>query len=149
MRIETILCPVDLSPKSKLAVKAALRLAKLDGAKVLILNIQEDFLSKKDMVMLRVSEKLFAEKQKQVAIDAQEKIQKLIKSAGGAGDTEIEILLRQGKPYAEIVETASKFDADLIVMATDGRSGIVENVAGSNAERVLHAAKCSVLAVRE
>ncbi|MCC6672985.1 MAG: universal stress protein, partial [Planctomycetes bacterium] len=49
----------------------------------------------------------------------------------------------------EIVHTAIQEDADLIIMATQGRSGLEHILLGSVAEKVVRKAPCAVLIVRE
>ena len=56
--------------------------------------------------------------------------------------------VREGSPADEIVTAARQFGADLIVMATHGRSGLPHLLLGSVAERVLRQANCPVLALR-
>jgi len=48
---------------------------------------------------------------------------------------------------AAIVDTAVRLGADLIMMATHGRSGLSHLFLGSVAERVLRGARCPVLTV--
>jgi len=52
---------------------------------------------------------------------------------------------REGEVAATILEAAN--DADMIVMATEGRHGIVDAMRGSVTERVVRGASCPVLAV--
>ena len=54
-----------------------------------------------------------------------------------------------GAPHEEIIATAAREHADLIVMGTQGRSGLDRALLGSVAERVIRLAPCPVLAVRE
>jgi nucleotide-binding universal stress UspA family protein len=63
----------------------------------------------------------------------------------GAFDT----LFREGTSYHEIVGMAQRGDFDLIIMASLGRSGLVDMLLGSTAERVVRHAPCPVLVVRE
>jgi universal stress protein A len=56
--------------------------------------------------------------------------------------------VRDGAPGSEIVKAAVDYGADLIVMATHGRSGLPHLVLGSVAEHVIRHARCPVLAVR-
>jgi nucleotide-binding universal stress UspA family protein len=53
-----------------------------------------------------------------------------------------------GAPAREIVAKAAELEADLIVLATHGRSGLGHALMGSVAERVVRAAPCSVLTIR-
>ena len=71
-----------------------------------------------------------------------------VAKAGGDG-LNVDYLQRESnRPHKEILKVAEEIDAGLIVMATNGRSGFVENVLGSNAENVVHRAKCPVLTIR-
>ena len=57
--------------------------------------------------------------------------------------------IRTGVPSHEIVEAAREADIDLIVIATHGYTGWKHFCIGSTAERVVRAAPCPVLVVRE
>ncbi len=61
---------------------------------------------------------------------------------------EIHRTVVHGAPYAAILKFAKEIDADLIVMATHGRTGIKHALIGSVAERVVRKAPCPVLVVR-
>jgi nucleotide-binding universal stress UspA family protein len=54
-----------------------------------------------------------------------------------------------GTPYDRIVEMAKSENADLIVIATHGYTGLKHFYMGSTAERVVRHAPCPVLVVRE
>jgi nucleotide-binding universal stress UspA family protein len=56
-----------------------------------------------------------------------------------------EVRQREGDVAAVILDAAA--DADLIVMATEGRHGVVDAMRGSVTERVIRGAPCPVLAV--
>lgn len=56
--------------------------------------------------------------------------------------------LKEGKPADQIVEAASEWGADLIVIGSHGRSGVPRLFLGSVAEKVLHSATCPVLVVK-
>jgi nucleotide-binding universal stress UspA family protein len=55
--------------------------------------------------------------------------------------------LLEGAPAAEIVRRAQDTRADLIVVGTHGRTGVVHALLGSIAERVVRHASCPVLTV--
>jgi nucleotide-binding universal stress UspA family protein len=59
-----------------------------------------------------------------------------------------QIVLRDGDPASSIVAVAEELQADLIVMPTHGRQGIMHMIIGSIAERVIRKAKIPVLTVR-
>jgi len=58
------------------------------------------------------------------------------------------MIVREGNPAAEVVATAKSLKADLIVLSTNGRSGLRRVLLGSTAERILRHAHCPVLTVR-
>jgi nucleotide-binding universal stress UspA family protein len=55
--------------------------------------------------------------------------------------------VRSGDTIQTIVDTANEIDADLVVMATDGRSGFLEGLRGSHSERVLRQTGVPLLTV--
>ena len=55
---------------------------------------------------------------------------------------------REGDPVEQIRRAADELSADLIVMPTEGRKGILGTLRGSVTERVLRGAPCPLLAVR-
>ena len=63
-------------------------------------------------------------------------------------DVDAEVELRRGNVTEEVLLFSHKFDADLIVMSTHGRSGLGRWVYGSVADRVLRHAEMPVLLVR-
>ncbi len=56
-------------------------------------------------------------------------------------------ILLKGTASTEIAQCAARENADLIVMATSGRSGLKDVLLGSTAERVLRRARCPVMTV--
>ena len=148
MPFKSILCPTDLSPMSITAMKKAVELAHVFGAKLTLLNVHEDFMDKNEMIMLRVSVDHFQDIQKKRALESKKIMVEEVEQAGGA-DLDVQYLLREGqKPYKVILQVADEIGADLIVMATNGRTGFEELVLGSNAENVVRRSKCPVLTIR-
>jgi nucleotide-binding universal stress UspA family protein len=68
--------------------------------------------------------------------------------ANGIADLPIETRVLVGSPGPAIVETAKAVQADLIVMGTHGRSGLMRVLMGSVAEYVLRHALCPVLTIK-
>ena len=52
---KNILCPLDLKPRSRMALKEAISIAHQFNSKIILLNIHEEFMSKNEMIMSRVS----------------------------------------------------------------------------------------------
>jgi len=61
---------------------------------------------------------------------------------------EVVPVFRQGHTAREIVDYAKQVNADAIVIATHGRTGLSHFIFGSVAERVLRLSHCPVLSVR-
>ncbi|WP_261341784.1 universal stress protein [Candidatus Kuenenia stuttgartensis] len=60
----------------------------------------------------------------------------------------VEILMRAGVPFEEILKAARDVGVDLIVMGTHGRTGISHMFIGSVTENVIRNAPCPVLCIR-
>ena len=56
--------------------------------------------------------------------------------------------VKAGVPYEEILNEQREKKADLVVIASHGRTGIMKSLIGSVAERVARSATCSVLIAR-
>lgn len=57
-------------------------------------------------------------------------------------------LVQTGATKAELIRLAEEMGADVIVVGSHSRHGVVGRLLGSTAASVLHAASCDVLAVR-
>lgn len=148
MPFKSILCPTDLSPISIKALQKAVELAHTFDAKLTLLHVHEHLMDEDEMIMLRVSVEHYQEMQNKRLAEVEEKMVEEVTEAGGE-DLGVDYLQREGKrPYKEILNVAEEIGADLIVMATSGRSGFEEFFLGSNAENVVRRSKCSVLTIR-
>ncbi|HDH57072.1 MAG TPA: universal stress protein [Bacteroidetes bacterium] len=143
---DKILFADDLSKRALKAMKVALDLARKYDAELIILNVREDFLNKDEMVMLRVGVSDFQKEMKEKAIAVRRKIEDDIKSLK-AQDIKYQILLQEGKPADEIINTARERDIDLIVVGTHGTSILKGKLYGSIAKAVVSDAGRNVLAV--
>lgn len=143
LKIERILVPIDFSECSKKALQYALPLAKSHQAALTLLYVVPHVYSQGeyggvDCARLEVSMKESGEKE--LAKLARDEVPGDIKAS-----TQVQI----GSPAREIVETARSLAADLIVIATHGRTGLKHILLGSVAEHVVQRAPCPVFVVRE
>ncbi|MBI4854367.1 MAG: universal stress protein [Acidobacteria bacterium] len=88
--------------------------------------------------------------------EIREEVRQMLKQiASSATDTlsktgcKTSYVVREGLVAQEILEEASEWDADLIVLGTHGRKGLSKFLLGSVAQRVASHAKCSVEIVRK
>jgi universal stress protein A len=142
--IKKILAPTDFSPASEKGLKYALRFAREFGAEVTLLHILEPIvpLTFEGLPMRLPIEETGSS-------DAARALKVLEVSAREKGVTTVRAMTRHGIASHEIVDAAKEFDVDLIVMATHGYTGWKHFCIGSTAERVVRAAPCPVLVVRE
>src|SRR5262245_34819718 len=145
--LNRILVPIDFSAHSDKAIRYATTLAKQFGAHLTLLHVIEDpfvtgawqsqtFVPNIPELLhdlINAAEKHMAEQTKQLA--AQGFV------------TEGSVIT--GRPSSAIVDQASQGSFDLIVMGTQGRTGLSRAFLGSVAQRVVQRASCPVLTVRD
>jgi nucleotide-binding universal stress UspA family protein len=134
--VRTILCPTDLSEQSGDAIEVARSLARDLGARLVVLHVLPPPASRAEAVARRPPDSY----RDQIWNDYLLPIE--------APGVRLERRLEDGDPAEEIVRVAEEVAADLIVMATHGRTGLGRLLMGSVAEEVLRKAPCPVLTVR-
>jgi nucleotide-binding universal stress UspA family protein len=146
MLLERILIPVDFSEVSLQALDYAVELGKPFGAQLLVLYVVEPiyYATPADLYGPSVNLGMLVDEQQQAARAQLTELQTQLYNR----DVKAEILVDSGAPYQKIVTTAEQRKADLIVMATHGRTGFSHLLLGSVTERVVRGAKCPVLTVR-
>ncbi len=144
LQVSKILVPIDFSDYSKNALKYAAKFATTFNAKIYLIYVIEPVIYPADFSMGQVA--LPA-----VDVDmnarAKEELEQLAKRE--ITGLEVVSLIKTGKPFVEIVETALEEDVDLIIIATHGHTGIEHVLFGSTAEKVVRKAPCPVLTIRE
>jgi nucleotide-binding universal stress UspA family protein len=94
-----------------------------------------------------LSAKTFQEMQAAALRQAEDRLNRLRARARKAG-VRVATMVRQGVPAEQIVRTAARQRADLVVIGTHGRTGFSRLLLGSVAARVVGLASCPVLTVR-
>ena len=141
-----ILFPTDTSEMSNSAFDATVDLMRKYDGRITLLNVHEEFMNKKEMQYLRVSSQQYREYIKEHALRSREVLETMIADAGVSG--RCEVLLREGNPRKEILETAAEIDVEIIVMASNGRSNLRQQIIGSVAEHVVAHSSIPVLVVK-
>ena len=80
---------------------------------------------------------------------AEAELQRFVESASNAGIYVRKSLLESGAVAATICRLAERDGYDMLVIGTHGHTGLYRLVLGSVAEKVVRAASCPVLTVRE
>jgi nucleotide-binding universal stress UspA family protein len=143
---KTIFVPLDGSALAEQALEVARPLALLDGAEVTLLRVPEAtqvFIpaeSGYSVLYPDISAGQARAEAKEYLAETRATLGQVIKTQAHLGSGEV---------AAAIVDDAKLARADLIVMASDGYSGFTRWMLGSVAEKVLHAAPCPVLVIRQ
>jgi len=135
---KTILVTTDFSANSVVAVRPAIEIAcRFEGRLVLVHALEGG--SEEAQVA--------AEELAELAAMSREQLQDFgTKEIGTKAPWTAEVVF--GPAYLAITDAAERHGADLIVLATHGRTGLVHLLLGSVAERVARIATCPVLTVR-
>ena len=143
MKIEKVLFPTDFSDAAEQAFESALYLADFHNAELILLHVVDQLHGFTHYEVLALTPMEITEK---LVKRAHENLQALVeRSKGKVTATET---VREGKTWAVICDTADKENADIIVMASQGRTGLSHALIGSIAENVVRHANCPVLVVR-
>lgn len=143
--INKILVPIDFSDYSKNALRYAAEFAKQFDAKMYLIYVIEPVIYPADFSMGQVA---IPSTDMDLSKRAEEELQNLVKSFIDP-TLEVETLIKTGKPFVEINETAKENNIDLIIIATHGHTGVEHMLFGSTAEKVVRKAPCPVLTLRE
>jgi universal stress protein A len=145
INVKRILVPTDFSPLSKKALQYAIRLAEEFHTGITLVHVIEPEVPPAfDGFMIApptVSNGTSA--------SCTNRLNSLANSLRTAGRARVNSIVRCGLASIEIVDAAKELDVDLIVIATHGYTGWKHFAIGSTAERVVRAAPCPVLVVRE
>ncbi len=143
--IKKVLVPIDFSDYSKNALKYAIGFAKKFKADMILIYVVEPVIYPPDFSMGQIAiPAVSAEWDKK----AKEELDKLAKTEIPP-DINVTTVIKTGKPFVEIIDTAEEVDADIIIIATHGHSGVEHILFGSTAEKVVRKAPCPVLTLRE
>jgi universal stress protein A len=143
---KSILVPTDFSEYSDRAIKQALDIAEQNNAKIYLLHVVDrlqqcaiDYCIPVETMM-----KVQSDSEKEASRKMQDEARKITQ----AKKIDVTFDVKSGVPFEEILKEQQERKADLIVIASHGRTGIIKSLIGSVAEKVMREAKCPVLLVR-
>ena len=138
MKLNTILFPTDFSHTGDAALAYASLLARDTGARLLIVHVEEPPTGYGGEMYYGILEP-----------DTEELEQMLKEVVPSESGVPYEHRLVTGEPARTLVRLAKEEDADLIVMGTHGRTGVMRILMGSVAEAVVRRAPCPVLTYKQ
>jgi nucleotide-binding universal stress UspA family protein len=142
-----ILVPLDGSKLSENALEPAIKLAQASGAELILLSVP---VIKHVMVMPEYSGYATLLPEQSLEDSRHDFLEYLehVRDNRLPSNLPVQTEIVEGDEASVIVDQAFSTQADLIVMATHGRSGLSRWMMGSVTEKVLQQAHCPVLAVR-
>lgn len=143
-RTRTILVPTDFSRGALQAVRYAVRLAKKDNSKVLLLHVYNLAYVDPDLPF-----RFVAAEAVKIRKEAKMHMDKLCEEIKKKDGVRCSFLVKEGFPVDSIRNIITDKKISLVVMGTKGASGLKEIFAGSNTVKVIDKAGCPVLAVPE
>ena len=139
-RFSEVLVPTDGSEQAEAAVGVGTDVADTYSARLHALSVVEPAALGLDV-------------RSEMLIDAlgeaaQAAVERVAERATAAGVTDVEMDVRYGYPYREVLNYADENEVDLVAMGTHGRTGIARYLLGSVTEKVVRTAGVPVLTVR-
>ncbi len=142
--IRRVLVPIDFSEHSKNALQYAVSFARQFSSELVLVYVVEPAIYPADFSFGQVA---LPNIENELRERGKEELEQLVKAHIGTS-LPARTMIRTGKPYLEIVTAAAEENADLIIIATHGHSGMEHLLFGGTAERVVRKAPCPVLMVR-
>ena len=143
MRLQRIMLATDFSPQARVALDYAAELSKrLEVPLLLLAAFQIPVYPLPEGIVVRSTDTI-AQLLSQTSADLASARQ----LAQDQGAVDVETIVVEGNPAAEIVRIAQERKTDLIVMGSHGRGGLSRAILGSVADKVMRTAHCPVMIV--
>ncbi|MEJ2133675.1 MAG: universal stress protein [Desulfofustis sp.] len=151
IKMKKALVCVDLSDYSKMTLDYALSLTSGNVAQLVVLNV----INSRDIDAVKFAShyypneanvELFLTKTK---ADRQQRLNELIQQHTIPATVQVELMLKEGNPFKEILSTIKEEKIDLVIIGNKGRSNVVGTLLGSVAEKVLRHSPVTVISVRD
>ncbi|MCP3957124.1 MAG: universal stress protein [bacterium] len=144
-KVRKIVAPIDFSEPAKEALLAAKDLAATFGSRVDVVHVVEPSLD--PQLYLPFHDRFASYSAEELVAAVRDGLGPMVAGLGGP-EVEGEVEVLEGHAAARITEYAEAVDADLIVIATHGLTGVLRFLLGSVTEKVVRGASCPVLTLR-
>ena len=145
-----ILVPVDFSSHSESALHCAAELAETLGSPLVILHVVHDLNDAPGYYAVKGRDKQLRRMEDVAAEMLDEFFHKMQKEHSGlAALKHATTTLVVGLPVNRILESAEKIHARMIIMGSQGRTGLARAMLGSKAEQVVRLAPIPVMIVKD
>jgi nucleotide-binding universal stress UspA family protein len=139
-----ILFPTDFSTHARAALKYAAALARDGGGRIVLFSVQTGNVPAN---LLTLPERVFEDQENAWLLDVRRQVRSLLADPLFNG-IEVEPVIVEGEPAAEIAKAVVQYDIDLVTVVTHGRKGLTRALWGSTAEEIIAEAPCPVLTIR-
>ena len=144
-----VLVTTDFSAPGDAAIGHAFRVGADHGAEVVLCHVIDTPPTPNPLYAHYSPSTLFQPEQRRLAEDqAAKALLERVPKEPPLSEVKHRALVTHGEPIAEILRVAKEEHADLLVIATHGRTGLKHFFLGSVVERVIRHAHCPVLVVR-
>lgn len=144
-----VLVTTDFSEAGDAAIPYAFRIAADQGAEVVLCHVIEAAPTPNPLYAHYSSTELFRpEARLQAEQKAHEGLRALVPKDATPAAVPYRTRVVDGDPVARILEVTREEEAELLVIATHGRTGLKHFFLGSVVERVIRQAHCPVLVIR-
>jgi universal stress protein E len=142
--IRKILCPIDFSETSERALKNAIHLSKTFQAHLIVLTVFEPLLSS----YVGMGQTPGESREKALVKRQQQRFDRFVTGFNFEHLNWNKKILR-GKPHQEILRAIHDTKPDLLVMGSQGKTGLTRIIMGSTTEKVIREMPCSVITVKQ
>ena len=148
--ISRVLITLDSSELAEQALEPGFEVAKRLGAHVTLLNVQATSeVNIEHVAQLERAESGLGKRLQQRVYERDKTyLQEIADHYGAITGLKTRIAVADGPVAQAILHFAEEWDADLIVMATHGRTGLRRWVYGSVTEKILRGAHCAMMIIR-
>ena len=143
-RFATILCPIDFSKPSEVALQHAEEIARTFGSELVVAHVVEPMIYPVAYGMPPVAPIDYEDAARTSANTALQPIVSRLAKAG----LRARALVDTGAASMRICDLVKEQGFDLVVLATHGYTGLKHVLLGSTAERVVRHCTCPVLTVK-
>jgi nucleotide-binding universal stress UspA family protein len=142
--IRKIVCPVDFSEASKRALMNAFHLSRMFEAHLTVLTVYVPLLSS----FFGPGRTPGESKENDLMKRQQYQYDRFLRGFESEDLTWTKII-RRGEPYEEILKAVQEAQPDLLVMGSQGKTGLSRLLMGSTTERVVREMPCSVITLKQ
>jgi nucleotide-binding universal stress UspA family protein len=144
---KAILVPTDFSKYADAALKKAVDIAAQHDTKIYLLHVIDEQIHQ-CAVDYCLSYEVVKQLQKESVKASKDKLKKEAESIIKAKKIKVAFDIKNGVPSEVILSEQKAKKIDLIVMASHGKTGILKQLMGSVADKVVKGSKCPVLVVK-